>query len=55
MTKGTSLSTLCQIEKDGKYLMLHRTVKKDDVEVLKDGNIKIDKNELKALKGLEGK
>ncbi|SFB72255.1 PSP1 domain-containing protein [Ruminococcus albus] len=31
------------------------TVKKDDVEVLKDGNIKIDKNELKALKGLEGK
>ena len=31
------------------------TVKKDDVEVLKDGNIKIDKNELKALKGLEDK
>ncbi|MBO4868013.1 MAG: stage 0 sporulation family protein [Ruminococcus sp.] len=31
------------------------TVKKEDVEVLKDGNIKIDKNELKALKGLEGK
>ena len=29
--KKTSLSTLCQIEKDGKYLMLHRTVKKDDV------------------------
>ncbi|MBR2561778.1 MAG: 8-oxo-dGTP diphosphatase [Eubacterium sp.] len=31
MQKGTSLSTLCQIEKDGQYLMLHRTVKKDDV------------------------
>lgn len=25
------LSTLCYIEQDGKYLMLHRTVKKDDV------------------------
>lgn len=27
----TSLSTLCYIEKDEKYLMLHRTVKKNDV------------------------
>lgn len=27
----TSLSTLCYIEKDGKYLMLHRVVKKNDV------------------------
>lgn len=27
----TSLSTLCYIEKDGKYLMLHRTVKENDV------------------------
>lgn len=27
----SSLSTLCYIEKDGKYLMLHRTVKKNDV------------------------
>ena len=27
----TGLSTLCYIEKDGKYLMLHRTVKKSDV------------------------
>lgn len=27
----TGLSTLCYIEKDGKYLMLHRTVKKEDV------------------------
>lgn len=27
----TSLSTLCYIEKDDKYLMLHRTVKKNDV------------------------
>ena len=27
----TGLSTLCYIEKDGKYLMLHRTVKKQDV------------------------
>ena len=26
-----SLSTLCYIEQDGKYLMLHRTVKKNDV------------------------
>ena len=31
MQEGTSLSTLCQIEKDGRYLMLHRTVKKNDV------------------------
>lgn len=30
------------------------TVKKDDVDVIKDGNIRVDKNELKALKGLEG-
>lgn len=27
----SSLSTLCYIEKDGQYLMLHRTVKKNDV------------------------
>ena len=27
----TGLSTLCYIEQDGKYLMLHRTVKKNDV------------------------
>lgn len=27
----SELSTLCYIEKDGKYLMLHRTVKKNDV------------------------
>lgn len=26
-----SLSTLCYIEQDGKYLMLHRTVKKNDI------------------------
>lgn len=31
------------------------TVKKDDVEVIRDGNIRVDKNELRALKGLEGK
>ncbi len=31
------------------------TVKKDDVEVIKDAVIKLDKNELRALKGLEGK
>lgn len=34
MKKGnnmTGLSTLCYIEKDGKYLMLHRTVKENDV------------------------
>ena len=27
----TKLSTLCYIEKDDKYLMLHRTVKENDV------------------------
>lgn len=27
----TKLSTLCYIEQDGRYLMLHRTVKKNDV------------------------
>lgn len=27
----SNLSTLCYIEKDGKYLMLHRTVKENDV------------------------
>lgn len=27
----TAMSTLCYIEDDGKYLMLHRTVKKNDV------------------------
>lgn len=27
----TSLSTLCYMERDGKYLMLHRTVKENDV------------------------
>ena len=27
----TKFSTLCYIEKDEKYLMLHRTVKKNDV------------------------
>lgn len=31
------------------------TVKKDDVEVIKDAVIKLDKNEIRALKGLEGK
>ena len=31
------------------------TVKKEDVEVIRDSVIKVDKNELKALKGLEGK
>ena len=28
---STSLSTLCYLERDGKYLMLHRTVKENDV------------------------
>lgn len=28
---ATKMSTLCYIRKDGKYLMLHRTVKKNDV------------------------
>ena len=30
-------------------------VKKDDVEVIKDSYIKLDRDEIKALKGLEGK
>lgn len=29
--KGTSLTTLCYIEKDGKYLMLHRVKKERDI------------------------
>ena len=29
---ASKLSTLCYIEKDGKYLMLHRTVKENDVK-----------------------
>ena len=28
---ASKLSTLCYIEKEGKYLMLHRTVKEHDV------------------------
>ena len=31
MVNSVALSTLCYMEKDGKYLMLHRTVKKNDV------------------------
>lgn len=31
------------------------TVKKDDVEIIKDAVIRLDKNEIRALKGLEGK
>ena len=31
MSRPAELSTLCYIQKDGKYLMLHRTVKKNDV------------------------
>lgn len=30
-TRIENLTTLCYLEKDGKYLMLHRTVKKNDV------------------------
>ena len=30
-------------------------VKKDEIELIKDGVMKLDKNELRALKGLEGK
>ena len=30
-------------------------VKKDDVEIIKDSYIKLDRDEIKALKGLEGK
>ena len=28
---ASKMSTLCYIEKEGKYLMLHRTVKENDV------------------------
>ncbi|HCE78738.1 MAG TPA: DNA mismatch repair protein MutT, partial [Lachnospiraceae bacterium] len=28
---NAELSTLCYLEKNGQYLMLHRTVKKNDV------------------------
>lgn len=31
MRNMASLSTLCYLERDGKYLMLHRTVKKNDI------------------------
>ena len=31
MGERSKLTTLCYIEKDGQYLMLHRTVKKNDV------------------------
>ena len=31
MEKKSSLTTLCYIEKDGKYLMLHRVKKENDV------------------------
>ena len=30
-------------------------VKKDDIEVIKDSVIRLDRDEIKALKGLEGK
>ena len=41
------LSTLCYIEKDGKYLMLHRTKKKNDINKDKWLGIggKFEKNE----------
>ena len=31
MQPQTSLSTLCYLEREGSYLMLHRTVKKNDI------------------------
>ena len=31
MSLTMKMTTLCYIEKDGKYLMLHRVVKKNDV------------------------
>ena len=31
MEERTPLTTLCYLERDGQYLMLHRTVKKNDV------------------------
>ncbi len=31
MNKKTILTTLCYIEKDGKYLMLHRVKKENDI------------------------
>jgi len=47
------LSTLCYIEKDGKYLMLHRTVKKNDVNKDKwigiGGHFEIDESPEECL------
>lgn len=47
------LSTLCYIEKDGKYLMLHRTVKKEDVNKDKwigvGGHFEIDESPEECL------
>ena len=31
MKKRSCMTTLCYVERDGSYLMLHRNVKKDDV------------------------
>ena len=31
MIKRSCMTTLCYVERDGSYLMLHRNVKKDDV------------------------
>ncbi len=50
------LSTLCYIEKDNKYLMLHRTKKKNDINKDKWIGIggKFEKNEVTKLNTWEG-
>lgn len=55
----TGLSTLCYIEKDGRYLMLHRTVKKNDVNKDKwigvGGHLKRMKARRNVLCGSKGR
>ena len=54
----TKLSTLCYIEKDDKYLMLHRTVKENDVNKDKwigvGGHFEYAESPLYTADGFEG-
>ncbi len=46
----TGLSTLCYIEKDNKYLMLHRIKKKNDVN---EGKWMVSAGTLRQMKALK--
>lgn len=46
----TGLSTLCYIEKDNKYLMLHRIKKKNDVN---EENGSVSEGTLRQMKALK--